>query len=312
MPVHIYLTMNYEKNFKRLARYLPFALRNAFSSAQLPENLQEIHMIAEKPVILHTDLKRYFLKENYKLSDNYRENLISVTKAELEEIFNNICNFSVYSHQSEIVNGFITLAGGNRAGICGTAVKKSGSIYSVRDISSINIRIAREVKECSKPILESIKEIKNGLLICGAPCSGKTTILRDIARKLSYNYKVSLIDTRLELASCRDGIPQFDTGFCDVFSSYDKREGFEQAVRCMSPDFIICDEIGYDDIEALNSAKKSGVSVIASLHCSDKNELNNSFKELKNSGVFSSYVFLKSRENAGQVFEITDGEKLND
>ncbi len=314
MPVHIYLTMTIEKNIKDVINYLPFSLKSVLQHInKLPDNLQEIHLIAEKPLMLRTNAKRYFINESFIITEKCSENNITVSKSELEEVFKNICNYSVYSRQQEIINGFITLSGGNRAGICGTAVKKSGVIYNIRDISSINIRIAREVKDCSIILFENIKSLKS-VLICGMPCSGKTTLLRDTARRLSYDHKVSLIDTRLELAACRGGISQFDVGFCDVFSGYDRKDGFEQALRCMSPDYIICDEIGADDVAVICSAEKSGVKVIASLHCADINELrsNPTYNRIIKGNVFSKYVFLDSRENAGQVLKIIDRDKLDD
>ncbi|MCH5304305.1 MAG: hypothetical protein J1E41_05525, partial [Ruminococcus sp.] len=146
MPVHIYLTMNYKKNFKSITASLPFVLKNAVNNVKnLPDNLQEIHLRVNKPLALYTPENRYFITEGFLLTTDFRNDLINVTKPELDETFTNICNFSVYSKQNEIVNGFITLKGGNRAGICGTALSKDDSIYNIRDISSINIRIASEI-----------------------------------------------------------------------------------------------------------------------------------------------------------------------
>lgn len=313
MPVHIYLTMNYIKNLKNALASLPFALRNAVNNVmKLPDNIQEIHLRVNKPIVLYSPDNRYFITENFKLTADYQSNLIKVTKPDINETFSNICNFSVYSKQNEIVNGFITLYGGNRAGICGTALNKEGIIYNIRDISSINIRIASEVIDCSKPLIEKIKDIHKGVLICGAPCSGKTTILRDLARILSFDNKVCVVDTRCELASCYRGEAQFDIGLSDVFTSYSKRNGFEHAVRCMSPDIIICDEIGEGDCIPIENALKSGASVIASAHCKDRFELLNkpSLKPLVESKCFNTFVFLKNRKEVGQVCEILNGEEL--
>ncbi len=308
----ILVTMTYEKNLKTVMAYLPFSLRNAVNNVKkLPDNLQEIHLIINKPLMLHTPYKSYFINCDYALTDTIGENLINVSKSEIEETFTNICEYSVYSKQSEISGGFITLSGGNRAGICGTAVNRNNDIYNIRDISSHNIRIANEVKDCGKILLSKIN-LDKGVLICGAPCSGKTTILRDLARLLSYKNRVSLIDTRLELAGCNKGEPQFDVGLSDVFTSYSKRAGFEHAVRCMSPKIIICDEISGEDISAVNYAQKSGVKVIASAHCRNKNELLNNpdLSKLIKNRCFSSVVFLKDRENIGQVSRIINGDML--
>lgn len=304
--------MKYEKNLKTVTAYLPFSLRNAVTNVKKPpEHIQEIHLIRGKPLMLHTALKTYYITEDYNISEKYPENPVKVTDEDIEETFRSICEYSVYSKQSEISNGFITLSGGSRAGICGTAVNKSNSIYNIRDISSVNIRVADEVLNCGEFLLKKINPEKS-VLICGAPCSGKTTILRDLARILSYEYRVSLVDTRLELASCNKGVSRFDVGLCDVYTSYSKKDGFEHALRCMSPEIIVCDEIGEEDISYVINAQKSGVSVIASVHCSSKKELLSkpSFNKLVNLGCFGFYVFLKGRKNIGQVSEIIRGELL--
>ena len=300
--------MKYEKNLKTVISYLPFTLRNAVSSAVKPkEKIMEIHLVSGQPLVLHTAISSYFINENSELTKRISDNLVTVTLQMINECFNSLCGYSVYSKQNELVNGFLTLPGGNRAGVCGTAILKDNKISNIRDISSINIRVADEIKDCSKFLLEKINN-KKSLLICGAPCSGKTTMLRDIARILSYKSRVSLIDSRMELACFNKGASGFDVGLCDVFTSYRKRDGFEQAVRCMSPEYIICDEIGEEDVLGIINAQKSGVRVIASAHCADKSELlkKPSLRPLIQSKCFSTYVFLKNRENIGQVSEIVE------
>ena len=302
----IIVSMNYEKNLKTVISYLPFTLRNAIYNAELPrEKIMEIHLICGQPLILHTAKNSYFIDERGIAAERYSDNLVTVDKNLIDECFNSLCGYSVYSKQNEIVNGFLTLQGGNRAGICGTAVVKDKVISNIRDISSINIRVADEIINCSKFLLKKIN-INKDILICGAPCSGKTTLLRDIARALSYENRVSLIDTRMELACFNKGVSGFDVGLCDVFTSYSKKDGFQQAVRTMSPEYIICDEINGVDVPFVIEAQKSGVRVIASAHCSDKSELLSklSFKELIDSRCFSTFVFLKNREYIGQVSEI--------
>ena len=126
---------------------LPFALRNAVNNVmKLPDNIQEIHLRVNKPIVLYSPDNRYFITENFKLTADYQSNLIKVTKPDINETFSNICNFSVYSKQNEIVNGFITLYGGNRAGICGTALNKEGIIYNIRDITADKRHIALRCK----------------------------------------------------------------------------------------------------------------------------------------------------------------------
>ncbi len=264
------------------------------------DKLQEIRLRAGCQPMLRCRDSAFFISQNG-LSDT-SDNSLLLGMREMSEIFSAICGYSVYSKQKELVNGYVTLRGGCRAGICGTAVSDGGKLSNIRDISSINIRIASEIKGCSEEILKVLNPM-NGVLICGAPCSGKTTLLRDIARVLSGRACVSLIDSRGELAGTVAGERQFDVGLCDVLDGYDRRSGFEHAVRCLSPDIIICDELGADDFDSVSLAASSGVSVIASSHCPGLPEFKNRPKLLRllESSAFGHVVFLGSRSEAGTI-----------
>ena len=113
---------------------------------------------------------------------------------------------------SELARGFVTLPGGHRAGICGeAALDKSGS-RTVRYISSVNLRVASEHIGCSREITAALfHDGLCGALIAGPPCSGKTTLLRDMARLLSsepYGKKVAVVDERGEMAAMYRGEPR--------------------------------------------------------------------------------------------------------
>ena len=286
----------------------------------IPENIklgvQEIRLRVNRPIALCTPEDTYYITKNGCLTNTPLDSaMLSVCQKELFEVFNNICNYSVYARQNEIKNGFITLRGGHRAGICGTAVFDNNRISNIRDISSINIRIANEHINCSKVLLEKIKLFDGGLLICGAPCSGKTTVLRDIARLLSTEYKrkIAVIDSRSEIAGTYKGVYQKDIGLSDVLDGYSKTDGFSHAIRCLSPDTIICDEIGSDDdVISVENAINSGVSVIATVHCSNKRELlrKESIKKLLKLRGFDTVVFLDSRKNAGKILQMVNCNEL--
>lgn len=235
-----------------------------------------------------------------------------VERRDLTELVSAICNYSVYAKQNEILGGFITLRGGSRAGICGTAVYSGNNLINIRDISSVVLRVSNERLDCAKMILDKVAPT-SGVLICGAPCSGKTTILRDMARLLSKEYRVSLIDTRGELAAVYGGNPQNDVGRADVLDGYPRSLGFDHAVRCLSPDIIICDEIGTDeDAAALAQAAICGVSTIASAHARNRDELvkKRFFSELSEKRVFGTVVFLESRKRAGEISEVCAFDEL--
>ena len=303
--------MKFKDNLKLIKQYLPFSLRAAVD--KFPTGLQEIRLRVNKPVVLYTPDNTFYIDNSLCITQKPSQNLLLLTQKELSEMFTAICGYSVYSKQNEIINGFITLKGGNRAGICGTSVIKDDKIINIRDITSINIRLCAERTGCSDSILARLNNIEGGVLFCGAPCSGKTTILRDLARQLSYEYKTVLIDVRSELAAVYAGIPQNDVGLCDVLNAYTKRDGFEHTVRCLSPELIICDEIGgAEDASSILNARKSGVSVISSAHCRDKNELMTKpfLYQLVETRCFDSIVFLDSGNNVGQVTSIINSDDL--
>ena len=297
---------NKRKRFLNAASVLSPQLYKVLSLApdSITSKAQEITLRLNRPLCVECSDKRYYFTENNCVTDSLlNTKMVEVTERNMFETFQNICNYSVYSRQNEINNGYITLKGGHRAGVCGTAVLNDNKIVNIKDITSINIRIAREIIGCSKDILSSV-DVRKGVLICGAPCSGKTTIIRDIARQLSYECKVSVIDERNELSSNVNGVFQNDMGMCDVFDSYIKCDAIVQAVRSMAPDVIVCDEISTQkDVEALTYGLNSGVSFIATIHADNKQELLSRpiAQEILKSGAISTVVFLRSKKEAGQI-----------
>ncbi len=306
---------NKEKRFKNVISVLSMDLQSVLCNVpkKIVENVSEITLRSNRPLCVECFDKRYYFTTNNCVTDTlFDSNMVMVTQRSIFETFQNICNYSVYSRQNEINSGFITLKGGHRAGICGTAITGVEGITNIKNITSINIRIAREVIDCSQELYDRV-DPKSGVLICGAPCSGKTTLIRDYARKLSYQYKVSVIDERNELSATVSGVSQNDMGMCDVFDSYKKHDAITHAVRNMSPDIIVCDEIStVQDVNALRFSVNSGVSFVATLHSNTLKSLLHRafFKEILETSAFSTIVFLDSRQNVGKIREIVDADKL--
>jgi stage III sporulation protein AA len=229
-----------------------------------------------------------------------------LTGAQMAEIIDKITENSIYAFFGDINNGFITLNGGHRAGICGSAVIDSGKITAVKDISCVNIRVAKEIKGCGEMLFRRVTEnggIDNTLIVSPPGC-GKTTILRDLTRLISDNVtgaKVSLIDERGEIAAVYKGVPQNDVGLrTDVWNGYGKFEGISRAVRSMSPTVIVTDEIGAaEDFKSLAAAKYSGVNIIASAHGDSVDSLGADY-----AGLFKYAVLLGKTGKANRVKEI--------
>jgi stage III sporulation protein AA len=215
------------KKFERtllpfLPKYISSSLRNIQGNKL--SMLEEIRLRAQNAVMLSTGYGQVFLGSDGTFVKNSEEAL-TISADDINKTLEMMCEFSVYAFGEDIKNGFITLKGGHRVGISGRAVTDSGNIKTLKDISSLNIRISKEVLGCANKVIRYIikdsKSIYNTLIISPPKC-GKTTILRDITRLLSdgsremdfESKKVSLIDERSEIAACYKGIPQNQVGIC--------------------------------------------------------------------------------------------------
>lgn len=249
--------------------FMPRGLRKYMYGISL-DGAVEIHMRIGKPLAIHYTDGFYYLSRNGNLTA-IPASAVKVTREHIDEALEIASASSVYSVRDEIKEGFLTIAGGHRIGITGTAVIKEDKVSFIKDVSALNYRLASEVigsADKAVPLILRDGSIKNTLII-SPPGAGKTTMLRDIARQLSYkSYRVSIVDERREIAGMRNGRSSFDLGFsADVLEGADKASGMLMMLRSMSPDVIITDEIGkQEDIEAIEKITNSGASVIATIH----------------------------------------------
>lgn len=280
------------------------------------DDIQEIRLRRNKPVTLVTKSGCCFLTNNSRTTYILSANCVITSENEIIDTVNKMCNYSMHSHQKEIENGYITLNNGARVGVAGTALTNNGEVSNVKDIISINLRIPRNIKNVSEPIFEQIfsKNICN-LIIAGPPSSGKTTLLKDIAYNLSSGrmgkyYKVCIIDERKELASQE----RFTGPNTDVLYGFPKEQGISVAVRTLSPDFIICDEIGSaDEAKRIINTMNSGVKFILSIHSADEDELKRKiqFRILVESGGFDTAVILSGSNNPCHIKEIVKADEMS-
>ena len=288
------------------------------------ENCEEIRMRNGSPLIISTNSSDYFVTNNSELSSDARKGIL-INEDHINKTFKIISNYSVYAFEEEIRNGFITVKGGHRVGIGGKFVYGVRGIESMKNISSLNIRIAREKIGTSNHIIDYITDppynIHNTLIISSPQC-GKTTLLRDIVRNLSNGvsklggkgFKLGVVDERSEIASMYKGMPQNDIGIrTDVLDGCLKSDGIMILIRSMSPEIIAVDEIGgIKDVEAINEALKAGVKLIATVHGSSLEEIKGKYgmKELFNEKVFKRFILLDRSSGVGTIKDIVDGNSF--
>lgn len=277
--------------------------------------ITEIRLRKNLPLVLCAGKSTYFITAKGKLLNYCSEFAYVVDEEEFDVVFRRLCNYSVHCEIDNLVNGYITVKGGNRVGVCSTAVKTDGSITAVKEITSLNIRIAKEIKDCAKPILNLlyVNEFPS-IIVASPPSGGKTTFLRDLARQLSSGFnnryvKTALIDERNELACKDDGTITADVGVnTDVLTGFSKSLGIEIAVRTLAPQLIICDEVSsLKEIEAMKNGFLCGCAFAVSVHAASKEQLMNKHivRNLIATREFSYVVLLKDYTNEFEIMEVS-------
>lgn len=283
---------------EEILNILPANIKNLVSNAKGDGYIQEIRIKSDKPLILIFD----------------REETITdyiVTSVDIRNIMSKMMNYSLYAYDEEIRQGYITIKGGHRVGLCGSCILEGEKIKTINNISSLNIRVSKQVIGCSDslmPYLINNGEIENTIIISPPKC-GKTTMIRDMARNFSKNFKVCIIDERSEIGGLSLGKSSLDLGIrTDILDNCPKAQGIMMAIRSMSPDVIICDEIGtLKDMESILTAICCGIKIITTIHGKDENDLFERpiFKDILKNNAFKKGIILKENQ-VGQVGYIYD------
>ncbi len=258
-----------QSDYNYILSYLPARIQCFLKNLNpdIIEKIQEIRLRANRPIVIVIGGFSYFLTHTSFLSEIYSSKCVTVIQNEITETVNKICEYSIHSHYEDLLNGYVTLKNGSRVGLTGTAVFENNKIKGIKDIDGLNIRVPRQVNNFSSVVFNHIynKTVSN-LLIVGPPSSGKTTMLKDLTYQLSSGkigkfYKICVVDERKEIANSKRDISKLGLN-TDVLYGYPKSFGISIAVRTLSPDIIICDEISSDDIYDIINAMNSGVIFI--------------------------------------------------
>lgn len=231
---------------------------NRFILSVDPNEIMEIRLTSSCRAHLIADKKNYY--------SNFRVNF-----SDIEYVLARVTKNSLYAVNDTLVKGFVPYDNGIRVGVAGEYVYVDGKVKTIKNINSIVIRVPNAKTGIADSIINKIYDgtkIKNTLFV-GPPLSGKTTMLREIARLLSVKMelKVVIIDEKNEISATNNGTSYLDVGESVVSVGVNRFDGIENAIRNLSPQIIITDEIyGDKDKESVERCLQSGVAMITSKH----------------------------------------------
>ena len=296
---------SYQLILEKLPEHIRIPLDHSRTAVQ--DEATELVMRSGRPISIYQGTHvLYVTEQGFVTNTPKAEGLLTASKKDIENTLLRLCDYSLYRYQQELNSGFVTIGSGVRVGLCGSAVMSTDTITNIRDITTLSFRVSREIKGCARELLRQFSPL-SGLLVCGEPASGKTTLIRDLARLLSVRHRVSLLDERGELSGERNGVFSFDVGMCDVFVGYPKHTAAVSAIRSMAPEIIVCDELGdSSDAELLTHAMRCGTAFVASMHASSMDDLRarSISKALIDTGAFRYIAFLSGRKDAGNIAKI--------
>jgi len=313
-----------------ITRWLPERIEKILSEVlkilDKEEIIEEIRLRVNQPLQIRSGKGDYYLTAGGRFGA--KEKAYIVTQGDLAETLEKMTYSSIYAAEEELRQGFLTLPGGHRVGISGEAVVEYGKIRTLRHVSGLNIRLARQPKINIIPILRLLLDKDKCFchtLLLSPPRAGKTTILRTLVKHLSEGVPeiglkgqaVGVVDERSEIAGMWQGIPAFDLGSrTDVLDRCPKTVGVNMLIRSMSPAVIAVDELGSrEDAVVLREALRCGVKLLATAHAASLEELKERkiLRDLLQAGAFQRAVILSRARGPGTVeavYNLPSGNNL--
>lgn len=276
--------------FRQAISCLPPVRQAQMEQLDRPEDIEELRFRAGQPPAARTAVGERPLP------------LEAVTSAELREMLSRAAQYSVHSYTDSLRHGFLTLSGGHRLGICGTAAEEDGRVLGVRGLSSINLRIAHQAEDLQAQIARWIgTDEPQSTLLLSPPGYGKTTLLREWVRYFSdRGFTAAIADERSEIAALADGVPQLAVGRCtDVMEGCSKWQAAVMLLKTMSPALLALDEItAPEDAKAVSLCTHCGTAVIACAHAAGLDDLRQRpiYRELLALGAFHQAVIIEKQD----------------
>lgn len=277
--------------------------------------VREITFRAGKPVTLTTAAGIRFMDRQGGFLPFVPPESACIGAEEVNRCLRHLTQYSLHTFEQELCGGYLTIQGGHRCGIAGSAVYKDSQLSHIRDVSCISLRIARQIRGLSAPVLYRLYGgiTPPSVLLIGAPASGKTTLLRDLIRGLASGeigrfVRIAAVDERGELGAALHGIAQLDLGVtADLLDGFQKEEGMRMALRALSPEVIVVDEIASDaDMEAVRRIQRGGAAVLAAAHAASLADAyrRGGLGELLKEGAFDYAAVLEGAKHPGKVARI--------
>jgi stage III sporulation protein AA len=287
-------TVSWRTAYDEAVSHLCPAVRDVLRAVPIPyrESATEVRLLLGRPPVLLCG------------GNEIEQSGPAVTEEMLIESVISLTGYSVQAHQNELAQGFLSVAGGHRAGLAGTAVFGGGqTLQGIRDYNAIVLRIAHDGGEtCAQTAKQLLSGGICGMLLAGIPGSGKTTLLKAISKELAVRgVRTVLIDERGEFSTLE--------GVCRL-TGYPKAQGILMAVRALSPQVILCDELGgEEDTRAVLWALNCGVAVIGTAHADSVAQLRRrrGTQLLLSTGAFPRIAVLDAA-CPGTVMEVIDDD----
>lgn len=314
-------TLDHETRWRAVLRFFPMEIRDILSRIppEVHRDIIEIRARIDQPLEILFRNRTAWIGPSGNLEREAGQ-AYEIGGQTLRKMVNAVTTGSFYALEEEIAQGYLTLPGGHRVGFAGQVVCLRGKIKLLRNISSLNLRIARSCYGIAEPLLPYLWQDGRFLktMIFSPPACGKTTLLREIIRVVSEGaprlgmagLRVGLVDERSEIAGCYQGVPQLDVGpRTDVLDGCPKGEGVYLLLRAMNPELIVTDEVGSEaDFKMLEDIINAGVSFMTTAHALDLKEAKNrpGLNRILDSKMLERLIFLSSRLGVGTVESVTD------